>query len=590
MAAGSTAPAAREANERGVALARQDRLREAAAAFAEACDHDPGYADAFSNLGATLRRLGDVAGAIANFTIAVERRPSFAVGHYNLGNALALHGRVPEAIAAYSRAIEIRPDYPEAWNNLGRVLTDAERYAEAVEACRKGLQCAPENASLHNNAANALRGLGRLEDAIRAYRRAIEIAPGSGEAHSNLGLALKEAGKLDAALAAHRRAVELQPREPAALNNLGTTLQAIGRTEEAIATFEAALRLDPKMPGTLVNLGSAEVDRNRLDPAIKCFRQAISLGGSHRDHAMAHKNLALSNMLSGNLQESYQHYRWRWKTREFHPRDYETESWTGAPFPSRTLFIHTEQGFGDAIQLARFAVAAKARGGTVLLEAAAGLTDLLATASGVDGIVEEGKPPPPFDLCVPIFDLLPALDVSLETIPATVPYLGVDAERRARWSDRIPATGRRRIGLVWAGRPTHRNDRNRSIPLPLLRPLLQTRGNDFYSLQVGPRAADLDDAGWREAVIDLSGYLTDFAETAAALEQIDLLISVDTAAVHLAGALGRSVWAMIPYAPDWRWMLDREDSPWYPTLRLFRQRQPRDWPEVVGRVRAALDG
>ena len=384
--------------------------------------------------------------------------------------------------------------------------------------------------------------------------------------------------------------MELHPDHPATLNNMGTSLQALGHNEEAIEVYERARDLAPDQPATLINLGTAEMDRNRIVVAMDCFTRAIILAGSEQEIALARKNLGLSMMLSGNLENGSAHYAARWQTREFTPRGCAAPQWDGAPFPDRTLFIHGEQGFGDAIQMVRFAALAKARGGRVVVEARPSLAPLLATADGVDAVASGDGPPPDFDLYLPMFDLLATLKVTLSTIPATVPYVAVNSARRERWADRIPETGRRRIGLVWAGHPTHRNDRNRSIPLATMRPLLETMGNDFYSLQVGPRTADIAASGWRDYVIDLAAYLTDFAETAAALERIDLLIAADTAVVHLAGALGRPVWTLLPFAPDWRWLLDREDSPWYPTMRLFRQTTPRDWPEVVGRVRAALAG
>ena len=417
----NSAADAREANDRGIALIRQDRLREAAAAFTEACDHDPANADAFSNLGATLRRLGDLEGAIARFRTAVSLRPDFAAAHYNHGNALAQTGSVAEAIAAYHAALKARPDYAAAWNNLAQLLNELERYGDALDACRAGLRYAPDGATLRNNAGNALRGLGRLDEAIAEYRRATALAPGMADAHSNLGLALKEAGDPEAALTAHRRAVELRPDHPATLNNMGTSLQALGHNEEAIGVYERARDLAPDQPATLINLGTAEMDRNRIVVAMDCFTRAMTLAGSEQEIALARKNLGLSMMLSGNLENGSAHYAARWQTREFTPRGCAAPQWDGAPFPDRTLFIHGEQGFGDAIQMVRFAALAKARGGRVVVEARPSLAPLLATADGVDAVASSDGPPPDFDLYLPMFDLLATLKVTLSTIPRPFP-------------------------------------------------------------------------------------------------------------------------------------------------------------------------
>lgn len=584
--------AAREANDRGAALAHQERYRESAAAFDEACSFDPEYADAFSNLGAVLRRLGDIDAAIENFSEAIRLQPDFAAAHYNLGNAFSLKGDKTAAADAYRSAISHREDYAEAWNNLARLLNDGGHHAEALEACLEGLKHTPDNPHLRNNTGNAYQGLGRLAAAGEQYRRAIEKAPDMSEAYSNLGVVLKEAGELDAAVEIHHKAVQLAPTDTGALNNYGASLQAASRIEDAVATFRQALEIDPNGLVTHINLGTALMDRNDVDAAIDVFTRVVEdipLGDTTPEHALAHKNLGLSLMLKGDYAAGGRHYAWRWDTREFTARDLETPIWGGEDLKGERVLVLGEQGFGDAIQFARFAEAIAARGGTALWETPAPLAELLSTATGVDQVVVEGEPLPTHDLHIPMFDLLAALSVETDTLPGRVPYLGADPTRAERWEDRIPETGRLRVGLVWAGRPTHRNDRNRSIDLEILKPLLHLPAADFYALQVGERAGDITRTGLQHDLIDLSPRLQDFADTAAAIAQLDLIISVDTSVVHVAGALGQPAWVLIPFAPDWRWGLGRSESPWYPSLRLWRQDSPGDWTGVIDNIARALD-
>ena len=583
--------AARDANERGAALAHQGRYLEAAAALDEACRFDPHFADAYSNLGAVLRRLGDLDGAIDRFEEAIRLQPDFAAAHYNLGNAYGLQGDKSAAAAAYRNALAHRADYAEAWNNLARLLNDSGHHEEALEACLEGLQHAPDNPHLRNNTGNAYQGLGCPKDALREYRRAVEIAPQMNEAFSNLGVVLKEVGDVDAALEAHRKAIELAPEDVPTLNNYGTALQAANRVDDAIAVFRRAQTLAPDSLATSINLGTALMGMNAIDAAIETFgslADTVVLGDETPEHALAHKNLGLSLMLKGELARGAKHYAWRWRTREFTPRELETPLWGGEDLDGENVFVHWEQGFGDAVQFARFAEQIAARGGRVTFEAPAPLAPLLKSAPGIDSLLVHGETPPADGVHIPMFDLLSALTVDMDSLPGPVPYLSVDPERAERWTDRIPDTGRMRVGLVWAGRPTHGNDRNRSVSLDLFLPLLRQTSVDFYALQVGDRVSDIATAGLENDLIDLSPKLSDFAETAAALEQLDLLISVDTAVVHVAGALGRPVWALIPFAPDWRWGLETDKSPWYPSITLIRQETPGDWAPVIERIDAAL--
>ena len=398
-------------------------------------------------------------------------------------------------------------------------------------------------------------------------------------------------GELEASIAVHRKAVNLAPENIGALNNMGTSEQSSGMLDEAIRTFERTLELDRSAVITKINLATVLMERNDIDRAIPLFEEVVetaSFGDETPEHALAHKNLGLSLMLKGEFDTGAKHYAWRWATREFTPRDLTSPVWAGEELNGESVFVHWEQGFGDAVQFARFAAHIRDRGGRPILEVPAPLAPLLKTANGIEDIVIEGTTPPETDLHIPMFDLLGALSVSSQNLPGTIPYLKVDPDRGEQWSDRIPETGRLRVGLVWAGRPTHRNDRNRSIPLEAMLPLLRQTDVDFYALQVGERVSEIATAGLANDLIDLSPRLSDFAETAAALDQLDLLISVDTSVVHVAGAINRPAWVLIPHAPDWRWGLEDGTSPWYPSLRLWRQPEFGDWDTVLENIAETL--
>jgi len=580
--------AAREANERGASLAHQGRFREAAAAFDEACVFDPGNADGFSNLGVVLRRLNDLDGAITQFEEAIRLRPEFAEAHYNLGNAYSALGEATLAAERYRSALTYRSNYAEAWNNLARLLNDTGHHEEALEACTEGLRHTSENPHLHNNAGNAYQGLARYPEAVREYQLAVEAAPNMSEAYSNLGLALKEVGHLDAAVQVHKKATELSPTDVGTLTNYGSALQAASETEAAIAIFERALSLDPESMAAKINLATALMDKLEVDRAIEIFEgivDDVALGDELPEHALAHKNLGLSLLLKGEYETGIRHYAWRWETPDFTPRETSLPLWGGEDLNGEEVIVLNEQGYGDTVQFARFAQGIVARGGRPVFEAPTPLAPLIEQADNVHRVIREGETLPETGLHIPMFDLL---GIFSGHVAGNAPYIVADSDKSERWTDRIPETGRKRIGLVWAGRPTHRNDRNRSIDLKAFLPLLRLTDFDFYSLQVGDRVKDISDAGLSSDLIDLSPHLNDFSDTAAALSQIDLLISVDTAAVHVAGALGRPVWALIPYAPDWRWGLEGEATVWYTSAKLWRQTDPQDWDSVIARLSEAL--
>ncbi|WP_448191864.1 tetratricopeptide repeat protein [Azospirillum sp. sgz301742] len=447
--------------------------------------------------------------------------------------------------ALIGRAVRLRRS-PEFLCNHGLALEGAGRLPEAAAAARAAIELAPDLPEARLNLGNALSGLERHGEAVASLKRAAALRPEDATAHCGLGYALEQMDRLPEAEAASRRAADLNPGLGEAWTNLGRVLNGQGRTAEALAAYAAAVRARP-------------------------------------DNPKDHWNLALALLLNGHLAEGFAEYEWRWRYDGFPSprRSFAQPAWAGEPLAGKTILLHAEQGLGDAIQFARYVPEVARLGARVVLEAHAPLRRLLGGLDGVTVLATLGGPLPEFDVHCPLLSL-PRL---VGTIPTDTPYLGAEAGAVAEWRARL-GDGLK-VGLVWAGNPGHANDRNRSLPLGGLAPLLRTSGVRFFSLQKDPRPGDRDilaDLG----VIDLGPDLDDFADTAAALTALDLLVTVDTSVAHLAGALGRPVWLLLPFLPDWRWMMDRSDSPWYPTMRLFRQSRRGDWAPVVERVAEAL--
>jgi tetratricopeptide (TPR) repeat protein len=585
------------------------RLEEAIACYRRALDLRPDYAEAHNNLGTALDLLGRQDEAAACYRQAIEHKPDYAEAHNNLGNALHMQGQLHEAIALYRRAVALNPETAEAHNNLGNAVQQLGWFDEAAACYHRALQIRPDYPDAHNNLGNAMAGQGRLDEAVAAIRRALELrpdypaahrslalalqaqqemaagcrAPDDPVAHNNLGNALQQHGRLDEAIACYHRAIALWPDYPEVYSNLGNALQQQARLEEAVECYHRALELRPEYPEAYVNLSNAMRDLGRPVEAAECCRRALAL---RPDYPTAHSNLALALLAQGDMAAGWPEYEWRWHTMQMVAahRSFTQPQWRGEDGQGRTLLIHAEQGLGDTLQFCRFVPWVAARGLAVVLEVPRPLLRLCATLPGVEAIVAAGETLPEFDLHCPMASLPLVLGTTLATIPATVPYLGTDAAATAGWRARLPAEGLR-VGLVWAGNPSLDRpsraamDRRRSVAPERLAGVLAVPGLRFISLQKhGPRLPP------EAPVVDVMAEMTDFADTAALVASLDLVIAVDTAVAHLAGALGKPVWLLDRFDPDWRWMVGRRDSPWYPSLRIYRQPAPGDWDSVLAEV------
>ena len=522
-------------------------------------------------------------------------RPPSAPGNAAFSRAHDHHraGRLDEAEAGYCEALRADPFHADALHLWGVVAFQRGQTALAVERLCKAIALDASEPAFHNNLGNALRDSGDLCASVSAFERALHLNPRYAEAYNNLSLALRGLGREDAALAALRRAIDLKPGFAEAHNNLGNGLKDAGDLDGAVSAFERALRLNPHYAEAHNNLGAALHAAGNAEAASQAFLNALQLRPGLWD---AHFNLGISRLSVGDFERGWSLYEAGLRSGARPTRGFAQPQWDGSPLDGRTLLVHAEQGFGDTLQFMRYlpAVSAQCGGGRVVFECQRGLGCVFADPLGWDTLIERGEesdgPGIPFDLHVPLLSLPGLFGTVEDTIPDSVPYLRAEPETVANWQRTLAPFDGLKVGIVWAGNPAHRNDRNRSCALADFAPLAGIGGLTLFSLQKGPAAAQANEPPPGMTLVDLDEDLTDFRQTAAALTALDLVIAVDTSVVHLAGALGKPVWVLLPFAADWRWLREREDSPWYPAMRLFRQPAPGDWPGVFARVVETLCG
>lgn len=468
--------------------------------------------------------------------------------------------------------------------NIGLSQLQSGNLCDAEETLRAVIKLNPDDALAYSALGNVLKRNKKYEEAIACHERAVSLMPSSYEARSNLASAYLACGKMEPAINEYRNALALQPDSAELHFNLGTALQKCERYDEACDSFRIALKLKPDHVFAAMNLGSSLKGLGRLDEAISLHRLAVELAPEMAD---THWNLALSLLMSGDYLNGLKEYEWRLQIPDIPIRTFPRPLWNGAYQPEKTLLIHAEQGMGDVIQFVRYAAHARKKVGRVILDCHAPLRKILTDIQGVDEVVTTGKPLPEFDMHLPLLSLPGVLWDTLDHIPNDIPYLKADAVLVDKWSNKI-STEKYKVGIVWAGNPKHEDDHNRSISLDIFAQLLKSPEVIFCSLQ--KERQDFLSVKVQECMnlIDAGPELKDFADTAALINNLDLIISVDTAVAHLAGAIGKPVWLLLPFAPDWRWMLGREDTPWYPTMRIFRQSRPGDWEGVLVEVMYAL--
>jgi tetratricopeptide (TPR) repeat protein len=559
---------------------------EALANYDRALVLQPRHAEALSNRGNTLKALKRFDEALDSFDKALAAQPDYPAALSNRGAVLFELARYEEALATYDRSLAIRPDQVVALYNRGGALQKLGRFEDAIASYDLALAINPGLVEAHANRGNTLNALHRYDDALASFDRALVLRPDLVEALSNRGNALNGLKRYDDALASYDRAIASQPAHAGAHYNRGTTLHEMKRYAEALVSYDRAIALQPDYPEAFSNRGATLWELKRHDEALASYDRAIAI---QPEFPEAHWNAASLRLLTGDFERGWAEYEWRWKykTMALARRIFLQPQWGGEPINGKTILLHSEQGMGDAIQFCRYVSLVAGRGARVILEVDRRLQDLMFSLDGATQVLSTGASLPEFDVHCPLLSLPRAFHTLLETIPSHTPYLHAPPERRTKWSARLGPKNGLRVGLIWSGNPAHHRDHVRSIELSALTPLLDA-GATVFSLQKDARPADAAMLAERRGVIQIADELADFSDTAAVMEQLDLVISVDTSTVHLAGALGRPVWVLLPYLPDWRWLLDRDTSPWYPTVRLFRQDETRRWDSVVARVQAAL--
>ena len=610
-------------NHLGVVLAQQASLDDAITSFRRALELKPDSLEVLNNLGLALLRQDKPDDAIAMFQRALEIKPDDVKARHNLHRALRERGHFEELLTSQRQAVGQQPESAQAHNDLGLTLYEQGKLDDAADAFRQAVAVKPDLAEAHNNLGLVRASQGHLDEAIAAYRRAIVLKPAFAEAHNNLGIALRQSGQAEAAVASCREAARLKPDLPEAHNNLGSALEEVGQYEEAIITLQTALRIKPdfskahnnlgiaywylgrydeaidsyrraidlmpEMAEAHNNLGNVLRDQGKLDEAAACYRQAADLRPNYAD---PHWNQSLVWLLQGDFELGWAEYEWRWKLKNFKPRACTQPAWDGSSLEGKTILLAAEQGLGDTIQFIRYAPLVRQRAARVIAEVQRPLRQILSTTPGIDELCLQGEAPPPFDTYVTLLSLPRLLGTRLDSVPGNVPYISACSELIEKWRDEIESLPGFRIGIAWKGSPQNRTDRGRSLPLALFETLARVPGVTLVRLQKGQGSEQMAEVEDRFRVVDLGDRLDadagPFMDTAAIMGHLDLVVTCDSSLAHLAGALGVPVWIALMLTPDWRWLSGRDDSPWYPSARLFRQTGVADWPEVFERMAAAL--
>jgi len=531
----------------------------------------------------SLYRSGDLAAAAQAYGAVLARWPDHVESWFNLATLLQSLGQVESALRGYDQVIALRPDHVDAILNRGVALKNLGQPEAALASYDRAIGLRPDYALAYNNRGNLLKQLGRLEEARRDYDQAIALQPGYASAHSNRGALSADQGDFAAALVDYECAVGSEAAQAETWFNRGNALWEVQREEEALASYARAIALRPGYLDAVLNRGVVFKETRRFAEALACFETVLAL---RPDFAEARFNKAMCRLQCGALTEAWPDYEARWETSLLRNavRPFPQPLWKGEGLAGRVILLHAEQGLGDTLNFCRYVPLVAARGGRVVLEVQPALRSLLSGLPGIEQLVARGDSLPPFACHCPLLSLPRLFETTLATIPPIPAGITPSASLVAAWQARLGPATRPRIGLVWNGSATHRNDRHRSLSLAALAPW-RTVGAELISLQKELRPADQAMlATWPE-LRHFGPDLTDLADTAALCSLMDLVISVDTSVAHLAATLGRPTWILLPHRnTDWRWLLDRTDSPWYPSATLYRQRPHDGWPPLLEQI------
>lgn len=561
-------------------------INEAINCFHKVIELNPDFAFAYNNLGNALRVNGQTDEAVSCFQKTIELNPFFAPAYINLGNALKIKGQIDKAISCFQKVVQLDPTIPDSYYNLGVLLQENKEFDKAVIYYKKALQFNPNLFDAHYNLGIIFRGKKQFEAALTHYRKALELNPYSADTCNNLGGLFQEIGQLDKAIMYYREAIEFDPKFSEAYNNLGNALQREGLLDDAITFYQKAIKHNQNFELAYTNLGAALQYKGEVSKAIVYCRKAIQL---NPDYAEAHLNLAFALLSSGNFKEGWKEYEWRWKLKNRFPKPkFLQPQWDGSDITEQTIFIYHEQGLGDTIQFARYIPLVAKYGAKLIFGCQEELKSLMQNIQGVQQALSYREQLPEFNVHCPLLTLPLIFNTTLDNIPSKIPYIVADSQLTKKWQNRISDDkDKLKIGIVWASGKGSLS-KIKSISLIAYSHLAEIDNIIFYSLQKGEAAYQAKNPPKKMNLVDYTHKIHDFSDTASLIEHLDLIITVDTAVAHLAGALGKPVWVLLPFERLWPWMANRNDSPWYPTMKLFRQPSPGDWESVMAQVKDEL--
>lgn len=569
----------------GMICQQMNRLAEAEQFFSRAIDLQPIYPEAYYHLGLVCRENGRFKEAKILVKRAVELKPAWAVANNTLGILYNTLGRTDKAKDCFVRALKIKPDFADAYNNLGSVQADNKLWAEAEVSFRRAAQMEPGNYQIHNNLARTLRKLKRYAEAEDCYRRVIKLNPRFVEGYNSLGLILKDSGRLDEAAACLYESIKLQPDDLVAYHYLAVVLAMDYQFEKALGYLQRALKIDPAAAETYRILGRVLKMMQRLDEAEFAYRRAIELSPAGQAEKV-NFGLGTLYLIRGQYEKAWPYFEMRLGDFKHKPK---VNYWQGESLSNKKILLFFEQGFGDTMQFVRYIPLVTRQTAQTMVKVQKPLVRLIGNSFNCKVLTGGREALDNIDYVCSLLSLPYIFNTTEETIPRDV-YLRSGNAAARKWCQVLEqagvSNGRLRVGVVWSGNPKHKNDCNRSIPFEFFSQMFDQIDVSWVSLQVGQRTADLTNTVY--PVADFAGQFEDFLDTAGMIANLDIVVTVDSAVAHLAAAMGKKTWILIPYIVDWRWQLDREDCPWYPSVRLFRQQISGDWTEVINRVKAAL--
>ncbi|MEI7816746.1 MAG: tetratricopeptide repeat protein [Desulfuromonadales bacterium] len=606
----------------GVALKELKQFESALACYNRAIALKLNSAEVYNNRGNALQELRLFDAAVASFDQAIAIRPDYAEACFNRANALKELKQLEAAVAGYDRAIALMPDSAEVYNNRGNTLQELRLFGAAVASFDQAIAIRPDYTEVYLNRGNALQELGQFDAAVLSYDQAIALKPDYAEACFYRGMALHELKQFDAAVtsydqaitlkrdyteacfnrgdalrglkqfdaavASYEQAIALKPDYAKAYSNRGMALRELKQFHAAVASYDQAIALKPDYAEACFNRGNALRELRQLDAAVASFDRAIAI---KPDYADAYWNKSLILLLDGDLDNGWKFYEWRWKTDKgaSKKRNFPQPLWLGKEsLFDKTIVLHSEQGLGDTIQFCRYARFVADLGAKVIMEVESPLFGLLKELAGVSELIVKGNTLPEFDYHCPLLSLPLAFKTGLHSIPCTEKYLCADTGKLSYWAKKLGDKTKPRVGLVWRGNRIHNDDHNRSTLLSALIPQILQSDYQYVSLQKEVPDVEKATLEANQNMLHFGDELKDFTDTAALCELMDMVISVDTSVAHLSGALGKPTWVLLPFSPDWRWLLYRDDSPWYPSVKLYRQKNIGDWSSVFAKVNADL--